>query len=261
MNAIFPAAGIVTLENEIDSPRQCLPSGTSTIGCLAPHLLLLDQCVMTRECLARMLETGCPEFRTWAAAGIADAPHQPYRLVLLNIRSANLDDREMEELVANVRAQFDDSAALAIISDRNEAALQLDAIRYGFRGFIPTTLTSGLAIAAVRLIMAGGTFVPDALISWCAELDGLSYRAAPSAFAPLDVHRITDREQQVLNLLRQGKPNKVIAYDLLISESTVKIHIRNIMRKLNATNRTQLALLFQPTRSRPGASFACTANT
>jgi DNA-binding NarL/FixJ family response regulator len=56
---------------------------------------------------------------------------------------------------------------------------------------------------------------------------------------------LTAREIEVLNGLRQGKSNKVIAYELNISISTVKIYVRNIMKKLKATNRTQVAFLLQ----------------
>ena len=50
---------------------------------------------------------------------------------------------------------------------------------------------------------------------------------------------MTPRQTTVLSLLQQGKANKIIAYELGMSESTVKVHIRNIMRKMGATNRTQ----------------------
>ena len=53
----------------------------------------------------------------------------------------------------------------------------------------------------------------------------------------------TARQAAVIDALRQGKPNKIIAYELKMRESTVKVHVRNIMKKLNATNRTQVAYL------------------
>ena len=53
----------------------------------------------------------------------------------------------------------------------------------------------------------------------------------------------TTRQAAVIDALRQGKPNKIIAYELKMRESTVKVHVRNIMKKLNATNRTQVAYL------------------
>ena len=55
----------------------------------------------------------------------------------------------------------------------------------------------------------------------------------------------TERQAAVVEKLSQGKPNKIIAYELDMQESTVKVHIRNIMRKLKATNRTEVAFLYQ----------------
>ena len=54
--------------------------------------------------------------------------------------------------------------------------------------------------------------------------------------------RLTPRQRQVLELLGQGRPNKVIAQRLALCESTVKVHVRQIMRKLGATNRAEVAL-------------------
>jgi DNA-binding NarL/FixJ family response regulator len=53
----------------------------------------------------------------------------------------------------------------------------------------------------------------------------------------------TARQTAVIAALRQGKQNKIIAYELNMRESTVKVHVRNIMKKLNATNRTEVAYL------------------
>jgi DNA-binding NarL/FixJ family response regulator len=53
----------------------------------------------------------------------------------------------------------------------------------------------------------------------------------------------TVRQTAVVKALRQGKPNKIIAYELKMKESTVKVHVRNIMRKLKAKNRTQVAYM------------------
>jgi DNA-binding NarL/FixJ family response regulator len=54
---------------------------------------------------------------------------------------------------------------------------------------------------------------------------------------------LTPRELSVIDLLREGKPNKLIARQLDMQENTVKVHVRNILRKLNAANRTHAALL------------------
>jgi DNA-binding NarL/FixJ family response regulator len=68
--------------------------------------------------------------------------------------------------------------------------------------------------------------------------------------------QFSPRQLQVLERLRQGKQNKMIAYELGMCESTVKVHLRHIMKKLNARNRTQVVLLTQDTSNRPAAAFA-----
>jgi DNA-binding NarL/FixJ family response regulator len=59
----------------------------------------------------------------------------------------------------------------------------------------------------------------------------------------LAIDRFSPRQSQILDCLRRGMANKLIAYELNMCESTVKVHIRNIMKKLNATNRTQVAYM------------------
>ena len=70
-----------------------------------------------------------------------------------------------------------------------------------------------------------------------------SKASAPSGDEARAIPLFSPRQLSVLEGLRQGKANKTIAHELTMRESTVKVHIRNIMRKLNATNRTQVAFL------------------
>ncbi|MBV8797547.1 MAG: response regulator transcription factor, partial [Hyphomicrobiales bacterium] len=56
---------------------------------------------------------------------------------------------------------------------------------------------------------------------------------------------VTAREAAVIRAIQQGKPNKVIAYELNMCESTVKVHVRNLMKKMKAKNRTDLAMRAQ----------------
>src|SRR5260370_733207 len=111
----------------------------------------------------------------------------------------------------------------------------------GVRGYMPTSVECGVAVAALRLISAGGTFVPaGALRSTAAKPDdqpeGERQRRS-------DGRDLTPRELSVIDLLREGKPNKLIAARLDMQESTVKVHVRNILKKLNAANRTHAAFV------------------
>jgi DNA-binding NarL/FixJ family response regulator len=106
-------------------------------------------------------------------------------------------------------------------------------MRNGAQGFIPTR-TTGIPItfAAIRFITAGGVFAP---------LDLLLTKRPDRVVEAAQQSRLTPRQVAVLNHLQQGKANKIIAHELGMSESTVKVHVRNIMRKTGATNRTQAA--------------------
>jgi DNA-binding NarL/FixJ family response regulator len=88
---------------------------------------------------------------------------------------------------------------------------------------------------AIRFVGAGGTYIPPQCL--------LSARQANAAPSEQDSENgITVRELKVIQGIRQGKPNKVIAYELNMCESTVKVHVRNIMKKLHARNRTEVAM-------------------
>jgi DNA-binding NarL/FixJ family response regulator len=87
----------------------------------------------------------------------------------------------------------------------------------------------------LRFVGAGGTYVPAQCI-----LEAKQAPAAPSEQAPVSV--FTNRELAVIQAIRKGKPNKVIAYELNMCESTVKVHVRHIMKKLHAKNRTDVAI-------------------
>src|SRR5258706_1595269 len=127
------------------------------------------------------------------------------------------------------------------VFDRNEVAEVNRALTHGVRGYIPTSVEWEVAVAALRLISAGGIFVPaDALRSTAAKLDdqpeGERQRRS-------DGRDLTPRELSVIDLLREGKPNKLIARQLDMQENTVKVHVRNILKKLNAANRTHAAFV------------------
>jgi DNA-binding NarL/FixJ family response regulator len=100
-------------------------------------------------------------------------------------------------------------------------------------------------VSILHLVCAGGTYVPASLIERApvAPTERTS-DASRGALNPIG-EAFTPKELEIMGRLRDGKPNKIIAYELDICESTVKVHMRHIMGKLNATNRTQAALLAQ----------------
>ena len=131
-----------------------------------------------------------------------------------------------------------DGRPIVLLSDAEDAtqiAAIRDALKSGANGYVSTrTSTISMAVASLLFVQAGGTFAPLELL--------LSEEAAGSvAREPLPSDRLTDRQMTVLAQVKQGKANKAIARDLGMSESAVKVHIRSIMRKMGAANRTQAA--------------------
>ena len=111
------------------------------------------------------------------------------------------------------------------------------------RGYIPTTLEPAVASIALQLVLAGGSFVPNSLVEAIEEHDPCQGRPQLDNGRKARVEGLTPRQLEVLNLLVEAKPNKVIANELNMKESTVKVHVRHIMKKLGANNRTEAALL------------------
>ena len=120
------------------------------------------------------------------------------------------------------------------------------AVDFGAKGYIPYTTNFVTAFEAVRFILAGGTYFP---VDYLFTAQGVSLRSEPpdasAAKESLLSNILTDRERSVVQAIQEGKSNKVIAYKLCICEGTVKVHLRNIMKKLNAKNRTDVAIKAQ----------------
>jgi DNA-binding NarL/FixJ family response regulator len=112
-------------------------------------------------------------------------------------------------------------------------------VRLRLQGYIPTASSMEVAAAVLRLIAAGGTYIPD--------IQGERAPPMPTGRILTDpvatrTARLTPRERAVLELLERGMSNKIIAYRLSLSQSTVKVHVHNILSKLKVSNRTAAAV-------------------
>src|SRR5262249_34413816 len=100
----------------------------------------------------------------------------------------------------------------------------------------------------------GGTFIPPCVLAASSTIQPNS--PVGSTDSSGKAIQFSPRQLKVLERLRQGKQNKIIAYELCMCESTVKVHIRNIMKKLKARNRTQVVLLTNNADYRPAETLA-----
>jgi DNA-binding NarL/FixJ family response regulator len=118
---------------------------------------------------------------------------------------------------------------LVVISGSATAAEVRRALELGARGFLPKTLPPKVLSAALQVLASGGTYVPT------------DYAQPAAAAARPAVAGLTPREAEVLALLATGQSNKEIGRALKLQEITVKLHVRNIFRKLKVRNRVEAA--------------------
>jgi DNA-binding NarL/FixJ family response regulator len=124
---------------------------------------------------------------------------------------------------------------ILVLTSFGDGELVLEAVQAGTDGYLLKENQAETILDGVRAVASGSAPVdPVVATSLLARM-----REQPIS------ERLTDREQQVLDLVRQGKPNKSIARRLGISEHTVKTHVTHILRRIGATDRTQAALWAQ----------------
>jgi DNA-binding NarL/FixJ family response regulator len=176
----------------------------------------------------------------------SEAGAHPYKLILLVIGSSCVSDPEPQHWISSLSGAYVD-VPLVLVSDREDATEVMAALEAGVRGFVPTSISLPVAMQALQFIMSGGSFFPPAALTQAAR-NSHSAQVAPRkgvaviAATSMEPGGLTARQQEVLEHLRQGASNKLIGRQLKLRESTVKVHIRHIMRKLGAVNRTQAAL-------------------
>jgi len=127
---------------------------------------------------------------------------------------------------------------IIVIAEQISLSLVRKVLQIGGKGIIPTDFAPDLFRLALSFVMRGEVFFPSS--AWLPMLR-MSAECEPGAAAnAADRPAITWREREILNQLFQGSSNKMIAYNLGITEATVKMHLTNLSRKLDAQNRTQL---------------------
>ena len=202
---------------------------------------------MRAQCLARFLELSGLGIRIVAVENCSNAA-SPVQLegaidiAIIDTGEQVCSDASIETIFTWLAKELP-SVPIVVVSDRDDGAAVFEALRLGARAYVPSSLDPDILLETLRFVHKGGsTFIPlDVLISVCGY-----QRVLPAAEAnPVETHGLTGGELRVLELLKRGQPNKVIARALEIEEGTVKVHVRRIMKKLHATNRTQAALLAQ----------------
>ncbi len=166
--------------------------------------------------------------------------HEDFDLILLDLRMPGMGEIEG---VKRAR-QLAPSTPLVILSALDDPYYAQKAIDQGAAGFIPKSSNHTVIASALKLILAGGNYVPPSLMSRPsnAPQSDRPKRSPGELYAAVE-KVLTPRQMDVMRLLARGESNKGIAEALGLSEGTVKVHVAAILKALNAANRTQAVLI------------------
>jgi DNA-binding NarL/FixJ family response regulator len=238
---VLKSARLKDVEELVPAPEGAIGGGPEgVVPEEPPTVIYLDTRAFTRDCVGGWLRSSLGGFRVLALqdadqierSAVASGKIQA---LIINTGPERMSSATLASLMSRLKELFT-GVPVAVLSDYEDAENVREAFNLGVQGYIPTSLASRVAVEAVRLVCVGGTFAPAATL-----LSDGERRQAPAGEPRIE--GFTQRQSQILDCLRRGMANKLIAYDLAMCESTVKVHIRNIMKKLNATNRTQVAFL------------------
>lgn len=197
------------------------------------EILLVDDHALFREGLCHVLNGLDNEINILQASNFEQALHYvttnpDLDLVLLDLNIPGKDGfTALDTLAGHYPA-----IPVVIISASNQRSDIQRALDAGAMGYIPKESTSSIMLNALKLILAGGIYVPPNMLQ--------SNQLAPQTAN--NTRGLTPRQLQVLALLVRGCANKEIASQMQLAEATVKMHVTAILKTLGVTNRTQAAM-------------------
>jgi two-component system, NarL family, nitrate/nitrite response regulator NarL len=171
-----------------------------------------------------------------ASGAKATAKDAAPKLALIGLSS---DDWNGTEVLKRLRALYPDCRAVVLASRATQAHFTA-CLAAGADGYLLTEVSPEVLLEALRLVMLGEKVFPTVLATWLLE----QRRQAPPAPTSVTVggKSLSPRELEILTQLAAGETNKRIAIRLQIADATVKLHLRKLLRKIGATNRTQAAI-------------------
>ena len=208
-------------------------------------ILVVDDHPLIREALRQVLQALDRQLDLLEAQSCDEAleltrRHPDISLILLDLTLPGVDGYEA---LALLREDFPE-IPVVVLSAADQPDAVTRAIDGGAMGFIPKTSSSQLLLNALRLVLSGAIYLPLEVLRKEQDIAPAVPRApaTPSELRDPSEIGLTARQAQVLALLVQGKPNKLICRDLKLAEGTVKIHVTAILKTLGVMNRTQAVI-------------------
>ncbi|PKG37655.1 response regulator transcription factor [Psychromonas sp. Urea-02u-13] len=160
--------------------------------------------------------------------------HDDLDLILLDL---NMPGMSALQGLLTLRTEHPTIPVVIISAERDKQTI-LQTLSYGAVGFIAKSSSKAIIVEAVESIFAGNVYLPADIM----RLPEPSKTNNEFVVLPEQVASLTPRELMVLKNLTQGEANKQIAFNLHISEATVKTHVSSILKKLGASNRVKVVL-------------------
>lgn len=201
-------------------------------------VLIVDDQTIVREALVHMFGQ-TPDFRVVASAATGPEAIPLARQLRPDLALVDLNLPRMDgiEVSRRVLATSPDTRVVILTATESEESL-VYALRAGARGYVLKSLPFAGLVNSLKRVLSGDVALPrDLTTRVVLHLGNEPRRASPR------VEALTDRERQILGCLIKGETNRQIAVDLLISEHTVRAHMRSLLHKLGVANRAQAAAL------------------
>ncbi|MGD8234955.1 MAG: response regulator transcription factor [Chromatiales bacterium] len=200
-------------------------------------LLTIDDHALFRQGLKFLLtdlqnDLECIEAESLAEALALD-DKKSIEFILLDY---HLRDSKGEESLKRISEAFE-NAVIVVLSGEENPQLIRSIIDHGAAGFIPKSSTQDILIAALKLILAGGVYIPAIAVN--ASPTAPDTPSVTTESLEEGINTLSQRQLEVLRRAVQGKSNKVIARELFIAEGTVKAHLSAAFRALGVSNRTE----------------------
>jgi DNA-binding NarL/FixJ family response regulator len=216
-------------------------------------VLLIESRPLLAEIFSHALKEAAQDLEVRIASSLEDTDLHT-SLAVLSFMQRSSDPLFISFVIQQLKVRIG-NLPLLVITDGDDPTLGRVMEETGVQNWVTASMGFSAMIAAIRQSLAPSPRLSIQPAGQHAFLDRpmmRPVRPAPERNLRSEIHlSLTDREIDVLALLQKGKQNKVIAHALNISESTAKVHIRNIMRKFHLRNRTEVALMCGAPTRRP----------
>jgi two-component system nitrate/nitrite response regulator NarL len=195
-----------------------------------------------------------------ASATKVQFPQQVAPEPALVIVDANQNASRVLAVVKQAKERFP-QARVVVLADQFDISLVRQGHEAGVNGFCLAATAPQVLIGYLELVMLGETVVPSAILRFSVSgAPESKEQALPESImaeaklSDLKGCKLSPREAEILGCLREGEPNKVIARKFDVTEAKVKVHVKAILRKIGAANRTQAAMWASQRLPRTGVS-------